>query len=129
MAAEQSNSSWLLVLVLIVGLCGMVLVSPLDNVAPAHLSDHAIARHGADAQRGYDAWRAGCYTQVWRNVRLNRTLRIVVADSGETYCIYNTLSGLFGTIFRSRQTVDQCSARLAEEDGWEFVGIEEGTCP
>jgi len=126
----SSNSGvevgWGEIMIMIVALIMLAMMPAIsaDNIAPATLSQHAIEKHGADAQRGWQDYQSGCRTLVYRNLAENDVLRLVYGSNGETWCIHNTTSGLFGTLFRSHKTVEECQARLARDPHWEFVGIE-----
>lgn len=122
---QRGDNSWMLFLIVAFMLCLILLALPFDNVAPpVGVSEHALAKHGADAQRAYDAWQGGCYTQIWRNVQKNRVAYIVL-DGAAVRCIFCTTSGLPITSFCSRLTMDELMRKLENEVGWEYVGEDQ----
>lgn len=122
METTMNNSALVIVAICLIAML-VVMATPLDNVAPAHLSQHALERHGADAQRVYDDWCGGCETYVFRNLARNEVRRVVCCLDGSAGLICNTTSGLFGTVFKHRKPAAQLVREL-EAAGWEFMGVE-----
>lgn len=124
------NPTWPLAVIVIVallfGLAYLMDTSGLENVPPAGApSIHALEKHPEVGRIWQDYQRGNC-TEVWRNIRTRRVVRIVVPSGGDGFrhLMIDTLTGLNVTMFdQSMGYVD----RKFRVFNWEFMGYE-GNC-
>lgn len=106
---------WLLVL-MVVGVLALV------NIPPAAVSEHAVAKHGTQAENAVWEWENGACTEVWRSLEKRRIVRLVISDPLCAYGIVTTLAGVPCTAFYA--PLAYWRVRLA---GYDHIGTE-GDC-
>jgi hypothetical protein len=107
----------------ILGMAVLVML-PLLNVPAVRIGDHALTKHATQAENAQWMHDNGACTYVYRNVRTNRIVRLVIGDPLMAYGIVQSLSGAPVTAFYAPRLY--WSVRLAG-DGWEYMG-REGFC-
>lgn len=117
--ARRASSivGWLVAAMLAFGVLALVNVPPLT--APP---DHALMKHGTQADNAY--WQAenGACVEVWRSIERRRVIRLVISDPLCAYGIVQTLAGKPCTAFYAPMAY--WTVRLT---GYQLIGTE-GFC-